>query len=274
MLSKYSILNQIGTGGQGTVYKVQAKNEKVYALKEFKRKNICIQEYNILNKFNHDNIIQVYDYEYDQEKGYLLMEYINGCNLFDYMNIRDPLTEFEARYLFKQLIKSIKYIHENNYVHRDIKLENILIVNKKVKLIDFGLCVHIDIAKMDSNITGSSHYIAPEILQRIGGNYKSDIWSLGVVLYEMLCKTQPFVSDHIYDKNVFFHRKISKEAKHLIKMCLIHNEKYRISLQEILDHPWINNETKTYHKLWKKKEVYVHSKQTIECSFSKFILNI
>ena len=202
----------------------------------------------------------------------LVLEYVSGGELFDYVNDHfENSTEEESKYIFLQLVKILEYLHENGIVHRDLKLENILIVSSDqspngsiIKLTDFGLAKFID--KSSPTLTtrcGSEEYAAPELIS--GKPYdgrKTDIWSLGVILYTLLVGYLPFNLEAGQSRRQFFSKiiradftfpnseketgrrsKISSEAKILVKKILQSNPQKRHSLEEIRSHPWLKGVT-------------------------------
>lgn len=149
---------------------------------------------------NHENIIKCYEVYEDVHCVHFVFEYINGSDLFDFIiqteNMR--ISEDQSAHIFSQILDALHYLHLNNIVHRDIKLENFLIYNHdsnlKVKLIDFGFASKtIDFLK---DKIGSLSYLAPEIFTEERYNNKVDIWAAGITLYNMLTGKQPFSNNY------------------------------------------------------------------------------
>ncbi|MCR4620648.1 MAG: protein kinase [Clostridiales bacterium] len=207
---RYSIISTIGTGGMSVVYK--AKDEKtgrIVALKilkdEYRKDADFIKRFRheatAAQSLNHPNIVKLYTVGSDQDTQYITMEYINGRTLSDIIHKDGPLSESRCvRYAVK-ILDALSHAHKKGIVHRDIKPDNILIdENDNVKVADFG------IARMagskegtvttNSNIVvGSVHYVSPEQAQFNEADARSDIYSMGIVLYEMLTGTVPFDGD-------------------------------------------------------------------------------
>ena len=199
------------------------------------------------------------------------MEYINGENLFSFVKKRRKLSEKLAKFLFRQIILGIEHIHSKNVVHRDIKLENIMIdFNNTIKICDFGIG---KVLKSEDELLydkcGTPMYMAPEIiLSNENDGYKGfpvDIWSSGITLYIMLSGTLPFnlKSKNNKKENISFNgnkrynntylqnqiisvkpreiENISEEAKDLLKGILNKNPEKRLTCNQILNHPWLKN---------------------------------
>ena len=144
-----------------------------------------LREVSILQHLQHENIVRLFDAIEDGHKIYIVMELAEGGELFDYLAAQRRLSESQARLFFRQLVSVIEYCHANFVIHRDLKLENILLDKSlNLKVVDFGLSNFITPGKLLETHCGSYHYTAPEVMD--GGGYtgpSSDIWSLGVILY-------------------------------------------------------------------------------------------
>ena len=180
----------------------------------------------------------------------LVMEHLQGGDLLNYIRKRNSLSELTAKCIFKKLILSIKHIHSNNIVHRDIKLDNILLdLNSDIKLCDFGVSSIYSKGELMMQQCGTPAYIAPEILYNKGyDGRKVDIWSSGVVLYAILKGAVPFKGKSKQDlfekimKGEFeMIENISNEGKDLIRRLLEVDPKKRINVNEILTHKWFDN---------------------------------
>ena len=155
------------------------------------------------------------------------MEYANSGSLYRYIRTKQCLTEEESFKFFSQIINAIYFLHKNDFIHRDIKPENILIFDNNIcKLCDFGCCVELN-GKQRSTYCGTTEYMSPEIINKIKYSKEIDIWSLGILLYEMIHGYSPFnpnneyyntedVIDKIKIHDLHFDINISKECKDLI----------------------------------------------------------
>ena len=270
--------------GQGAFAKVNlglnVLTGRVVAIKSFKKKaeekfNIKMKkiqyETELMKRFNHKNITKILEVFHDEEYMLIIMEYINGENLFSFVKKRRKLSEKLAKFLFRQIILGIEHIHSKNVVHRDIKLENIMIdFNNTIKICDFGIG---KVLKSEDELLydkcGTPMYMAPEIiLSNENDGYKGfpvDIWSSGITLYIMLSGTLPFnlKSKNNKKENISFNgnkrynntylqnqiisvkpreiENISEEAKDLLKGILNKNPEKRLTCNQILNHPWLKN---------------------------------
>ena len=207
------------------------------------------REINILKKIHHPNIVKLFCVIETDRQLYIIMEYIKGNELFQYILVRKKLEEEEACYFFLHIINCLDYLNKLKISHRDLKAENIIIEQntKEIKIIDFGLSNTYENGQLLSTACGSPIYAAPEMLE--GKSYKGstvDIWSAGIVLYYMLSGTFPFEdisNDKLYKKilkgKFEFPKFFSKNVKDLIKKILVVNPKNRISLKDIKSHPWV-----------------------------------
>lgn len=253
---QYKIIKKLESGRYGTVYKVSCLNTplSIYALKIISKnflsnKNInrIRDEIKIHIQLDHKNIIKLYRVDEDFEYFYLLMEYADGGDLYEYLRHFVILTEEVARDIIKQMIEAIEYCYQCNVIHRDIKLENILFNKGQIKLCDFGWAYQGD--DIPQEMCGTAEYIAPEVISGKLYDYKVDIWSLGIVLYEILYGDPPFDGDRDDDKtfqliiggNLIFPENIATtfNAKDIILSILDPDPIMRMDFYEIKNHPWL-----------------------------------
>ena len=260
----YTKLKDIQSGTTGSVVKVLHKELNIpRALKHIKIKNNpklfseAKKEITILKNLDHPNIEKIYEYyEKENDSIDIIMELIDGQELFSKLMKENHFPEKKAAIIMYQIFSAIKYCHENGIIHRDIKAENIIIqdsLNSFVKLIDFGSCEILTKSKLTSTYkVGSPSYIAPEVLNGEEYDYCCDIWSLGVLMYYLLTGNKPFTGtteEEIYKaiktKDIKFKDKIwesiSNEAKDLLKSMLVKNKKKRININQALNSDWIIN---------------------------------
>ena len=250
----------IGDGAFSKVFLYQHKKSKIkYAikimniplvLKKSNNKDIILNEISIQSKISHPNIIRLYNYFKDkQNKNYfLILEYASKGTLFDYIHLKRGLSESNSFYYFIQAVNAIYFLHTNKIIHRDLKPENLLINHENIlKLCDFGWSVHLNNNKRET-FCGTVEYMAPEIVKNEGYDFSIDVWSLGVLLYELIHSHSPFVvkdldinkiENNIISKGLKFKKEISNECKDLIQKLLAKSVKKRIKVKDIYQHPFI-----------------------------------
>ncbi|CCD24589.1 protein kinase HSL1 NDAI_0D02750 [Naumovozyma dairenensis CBS 421] len=215
----------------------------------------------IMKLISHPNVMGLYEVWENKSELYLILEYVDGGELFDYLVSRGKLPEAEAIHYFKQIIQGVSYCHSFNICHRDLKPENLLIDKKKksIKIADFGMAALELPKKLLQTSCGSPHYASPEIV--MGKSYHggpSDVWSCGIILFALLTGHLPFNDDNI--KKLLLKvqagkyqmpKNLSDEAKDLISRILVVSPSKRLTTVEILNHPLILK----YEKSSKKKHM-------------------
>ena len=261
----YEMLDDLGEGVFGVVklglYKKTKERVAIKIIKkESTRQNemeLVRTEIDILKLCHHPNIVKLLDHFENAEYIFLVMEYISGGDLSEYMN-RNKYNFPEERIsqIIYQITQGLKYLHHFGIIHRDLKPDNIMLTesNEKgiVKIMDFGLSKILGKNEKSIEGFGTLTFVAPEVLIRTPYNKEIDIWSLGVTLYLMLSGTLPFddendneekiaklavYSEVKFPKNIWGTR--SGEVIDLIKRCLNKEPKYRIKVDDILNHEWI-----------------------------------
>ena len=251
-IGPYYLDKKLGQGTFGLVrLGVHIQTKEKVAIKILEKVKILEQsdktrverEINILKSMRHKNIIQLYSVIQSLSSIYLIMEYAEGKELFDYIVHKQRLDEYEACKFYQQIVSGIEYMHILNIAHRDLKPENLLLdEHKNIKIADFGLSNSYSPSKpLLSTACGSPCYAAPEMISK--DYYKgitADIWSTGIVLYAMLCGFLPFEDDNIkilYDKILSgkfeIPKHLSDDAVHLLSNVLCVNEKKRFTISQI-----------------------------------------
>jgi serine/threonine protein kinase len=250
--------------GKGTFSKVYIGYEKSnldykYAIKKIYKKSdpkyikYVNLEIDIMSRLNHKNIIKLYETIHTDKYVFLILE-LCETDLYNYIN-NNEINEEDTKFIIKQIIEAIKYIMDNNIVHRDLKPHNILIdkQTKIIKLCDFGFAKEFKDTLLTDTVCGSPLYMAPELLQNQQYNIKSDIWSLGIIMYEIVMKDHPFKSNNISDlihkinnsKPILTSSKFSYECKDLINKLLIVDYNKRLDWHELFNNKWIYSEIST-----------------------------
>ena len=262
-LDDYQLLRELGRGGFGTVYETKHKYTGEYrAIKIVKGSQLAsardfsrlFQEIKVLCSLNHKGIVKLYGgFSYHTRIG-IVMEYIKGESLKDWINTISPsksISEITAKEIMKQLINIVSYCHDEVYVHRDLKLDNIMVLEEsketdiKIKLIDFG------IARMYNEVSksGTLIYSPPEIVDEshLETDPAIDVWALGVILYRLLLGRFPFegatpeiTKNQILNRNIFQdpHSHISRQCWDFINLLLQKDRNKRIKVSDMMGHSW------------------------------------
>ncbi|XP_062864441.1 maternal embryonic leucine zipper kinase-like [Trichomycterus rosablanca] len=253
----YEVHETIGSGGYATVKLGRhIQTQEPVAIKILEKKELGDElsdlriEIEALKSLNHQHVCRLYQVMETADQIYMVLEFCPGGDLFDHIDNNDRLSEEETRRIFHQIVSALAYVHSQGYAHRDLKPENIMLDEKNnIKLIDFGLC-----AKPEGGLgtaliegCGTPPYLAPEIIdaQPYHGA-EADVWSLGVVLYVMLCGYLPFDGDNFVE----LHEQITKGhfdtpdwlspgSVLLLKEMLQVVPERRIKVEHLLDHEWV-----------------------------------
>eukprot|EP01117_Protostelium_nocturnum_P010303 TRINITY_DN3700_c3_g1_i1.p1 TRINITY_DN3700_c3_g1~~TRINITY_DN3700_c3_g1_i1.p1 ORF type:complete len:295 (-),score=99.43 TRINITY_DN3700_c3_g1_i1:37-921(-) len=254
--SDFDRTNSLKPGAFGEVEVAKHRESgKVVVIKKISRAN---EETNSLlrnemvagQRLQHENIVAFYGSFQDATHVHLVLQHINGKDLFSWLEERNfAVSPLEARKVFKGLASALEYAHRNNVAHLDVKLENVMVTKDGVaKLIDFGLCSLLDQPDRVQRWSGSPDYASPQVLLRKPySETKADVWSLGVLLHIMLVGVIPFHREHRYEdllKGVHPNLQwspdvnIGKNAKDLIGKMLQVDEKKRITMAEVVKHSY------------------------------------
>ena len=252
--NRYEIIEKIGGGGMAEVYKAKCRVlNRFVAIKVLRNEFVGDEEFiskfkdesQAAAKLNHNNIVNIFDTGIDGDIHYIVMEYVEGTTLKEYIKKNKPLDIKESINIASQIAEALRHAHGNKIIHRDIKPQNILLTEDKLaKVGDFGIARAISektITNSDKSI-GSVHYFSPE--QARGGyvDNRTDIYSLGVVLFEMVTGRVPFDGDtpiSVALKHV--NENISKPSKY--------NEKIPRKLEEIILKSTNKSQSLRYHNI-------------------------
>ena len=296
---KYKPTKMLGNGSFGAVY--LAKNiifQNTVAMKVIKKdpeneldEQEIRNEIDILKKLSHPNIVKIYEFYMSKSHYYIITEYCKDGELFSY--IKNKYSESQLAVLFYQVFSGLWYLHDNKILHRDIKLENIMISKKEednttgeelfwVKIIDFGTAKIFEKNKKEKDVVGSSYYIAPEVLQQ-NYNEKCDTWSVGVILYMMLVGRAPFdgkddeeiimkINSADYNSKESRLMKHSPEVRDLVSKLLQKDTNQRYSAKEALNHPWFEKfGGRSLFSNFKREEIEPYINNLFKYSFNSKI---
>lgn len=257
-LDDFSLIKELGRGKFGKVYKAKERKTKyTVALKilqksQLSKMNAEVQlrrEIEIQSELHHKNILRLFGFFYDPTRIYLILEYAPGGELYKHLKecggtFEEPIA---AKYIYG-LASAIRHCHSKGVIHRDIKPENLLLdADNNIKIADFGWSVHAVRTTRRGTVCGTLDFLAPEMCE--GQDYDSsvDLWSIGIILYEMLYGIPPFEESSEWQTRqrikqvdlIFPKGDVSEEAKHLIRSLLRRNPARRLALPRLLSHPWI-----------------------------------
>lgn len=240
----------------GTPVAVKIINKKTLSSKSQEAIREEIRIIDIIRSEPHPNIVEFYDVIYEKDKIYIIMEY---CSSGDMRGIlKKPIKEKYAQFYFSQLANGLRYLYNKNIVHRDIKPRNILLTNNRrvLKIADFGFAKQLqDDNFMYQTVCGSPLYMAPEIIKRSDYNNQTDLWSLGMILYEILfgfhpfhnCKSIPELKAVMKHDDINIPPENTKnisitiECLDFLTKLLKKEVKDRLTWDEFFTHPWVNS---------------------------------
>lgn len=255
--NRYEFLETLGRGTYGKVKKAVEKGTgSTVAIKLIQKEKITDdldrvhlqREIEIMSSLKHPNIIQIYEVFENKDKIIIVMEYASVGELYDYVNDRLRITENEARSFFRQIVSAVHYCHKNGVVHRDLKLENILLdEHRRVKLADFGLSTLYKKGLMLSTYCGSPLYASPEVVNALPyQGPEVDCWALGVLLYALVYGSMPFDSNNYrtltdqISSGRYRQPPNPSDACGLIDWMLNIKAEGRATIEDISNHWWVN----------------------------------
>jgi len=293
VVDDFVLIKSIGKGNFGEVFLTQRKGyPQLYATKKMER-SVCerppfldrlVNEIRILKYVNHPNIVKFIDLKKSMNHWYLVTEFVNGgsltSNLKKYMQMyRRPFTEDIVQHIMRQIVDALRYLHFNKIIHRDLKLDNILVnfpteydkqsLNMKscqVKIIDFGFATVLN-KEFTNTILGTAPNMDPKILGQLttgvkieGYNESVDIWSLGTLCYEMVVGCSPFRAQNVKDLyqkvqkgNYIMPSTLSDEIVSFIDSMLQQDNNKRSTAEQLMTHKFLVNPVNTFHAVNVKK---------------------
>ncbi|KAL1917406.1 uncharacterized protein VTP21DRAFT_3799 [Calcarisporiella thermophila] len=258
-LSHFEIGQSLGKGKFGRVYVAKEKESgfivalKVLFRSELEQSNIRDQlkrEIEIQAHLRHPNILRLYGYFNDDHRVFLILEYGAKGEVYKILKKHGRFSERRSARYIAQIASALAYLHRKEVIHRDIKPENLLIDAKgNIKLADFGWSVHTgrDHQRRRETLCGTLDYLPPEMVEGRSHDARVDLWSLGVLCYEFLCGKPPFEDLRGYEPTYKKIRNVeltvpeyvSADAKDLIEGLLRYEPEKRLTLDQVLAHPWI-----------------------------------
>ncbi|KAL3046993.1 hypothetical protein OYC64_021256 [Pagothenia borchgrevinki] len=279
-ISSYYTINRdevLGGGRFGQVHKCIENSSnlmlaaKIIKARSQKEKDVVRNEIQVMNQLNHPNLIQLYAAFESRHDIILVMEYVEGGELFDrIIDENYNLTELDTVLFIRQICEGLQYMHKMYILHLDLKPENILCVSRatnKIKIIDFGLARRYKPREKLRVNFGTPEFLAPEVINYEFVSFPTDMWSLGVITYMLLSGLSPFLGDDDnetlnnilacqwnFEEEEF--KDISDEAKDFITLLLVKSKSWRMSAAESLRHPWLSDRSLHYRLDQKKNKCH------------------
>ena len=255
-ISEFILGRKLGDGAYAIVRKaIHIDTESTYAIKIIALSTLGENDYENVEKeldihsnISHPYIIKLIDFFQDEEKVYLVLEFASKGNLFKFMHAHVPPNPELMGSMWSQTVNAIEYLHQNQIIMRDLKPENILVTEDlSIKICDFGWAARIDDVEYRRLKAGTYIYMSPESLLGKLQSFQSDVWSLGVLLFEMHHNREPFscgISCHeqlyfIREQKVYFQKGLDTRVKDLVLGCLIEDKKNRFNLSDLVNSVYV-----------------------------------
>lgn len=274
VLARYEVGETVGVGGFAVVKRGKDRGTgEVVAIKvvdkwRYATEDNSEREIRILSKVSHPHCIQLHAVYITSRKVYIITELVSGGELLDRVTSVGVFSEPEAAHIIRQVLEGVAYLHRKGIVHRDLKLENLLLVDDSpkahIKIADFGLSKVFSKDTTLSTVCGSPQYMAPELLM-MGDQVQEyspavDVWSVGVILFILLAGYSPFddqndaalfakIKTGKYDDDDPIWDNVSEGAKDLVARMLTVDAEARLSAQECLQHPWLVEQVRVFDEL-------------------------
>lgn len=263
---KYELGRKLGQGSFGVVYEIKNRdNDQKFAIKMINKEKagkavISFEnEVCIMKSVTHPNLIKLEEVYESKKKLYIITELCEAGELAKWLKKNGPMKEDKSKIIMRKIVDAISYLHKNEIVHRDLKLENILIKDSvddveylDIKITDFGLSSQRQSLGTDSmfeEYCGTPLYMAPEIIDNFPYSQLCDVWALGIIMFIILTSQLPFTADTEnklreqirkaeINTNTPIYMKLSPEAKDCLSRMFKVNPAYRITSRELFSHPW------------------------------------
>ena len=262
IIEDYKLHSIIGKGSYGVVYYATNESGDQFAIKQINtlklnaaEKKYLVNEIKVLQSLDHPSIIKFYKIITEGQFKYIVTEYCSGGNLQSYLLNNTKIPIETRKNWIKTLLSTLLYLKEKNIIHRDLKLSNILLTSNeseesKIKICDFGLCKEIEATLLTESRVGSPICMAPEVLNGSKYGYKADVWSLGILCYELLLGIPPYICFNceelkkLQKKPLMYlnQHKISDLTMAFINRMIVYDENDRADYQELLNHEFLNEE--------------------------------
>ncbi|XP_051522159.1 serine/threonine-protein kinase ULK2 isoform X3 [Myxocyprinus asiaticus] len=264
---EYSRKDLVGHGAFAVVFKGKHKKKSDWevAIKSINKKNLSKsqillgKEIKILKELQHENIVALYDVQETPSSVFLVMEYCNGGDLADYLQVKGTLREETLRVFLQQIAAAMRILNSKGIIHRDLKPQNILLsytgrkkssINGiRIKIADFGFARYLQSNMMAATLCGSPMYMAPEVIMSQNYDAKADLWSIGTVIYQCLVGKPPFQANSPQDLRMFYEknktlvpnipRETSPQLEDLLLGLLQRNQKDRMDFDTFFSHPFL-----------------------------------
>ena len=252
------ILEKLGSGVSSTVHRcIHVPSGQQFALKRLKyddqleKLQLVVAELHALHKLRHQNVIDLFSAFHQDRNIHILMSLIEGGSLDDFIKIIPCIPELAIGRIAWHVLQGLFYLRKNHYLHRDLKPSNILISKEgNVKIADFGLARQLrDTSDLTTTFLGSLCYMSPERIQQESYGLKSDVWSLGIIIYQCSIGKYPFGGPRVAfwdlpiksqeDVNVVLPNNYSTELVNFISCCLQFDVEKRYSVEQLIEHDWV-----------------------------------
>jgi len=262
----YDLIEEIGQGQYAIVHQAEKLEDPdkgtEFAVKLINKKasgmTVTDKEIAVMMRIENPNCVKLHAVYETEEEVQMVLELLQGADLFDRIVSKAKYPENEAKVLMRKVIEGVQYLHSKNIMHRDLKPENILLVSEEddtdCKVADFGLSRMFPEGgareQKTGTLCGTPGYVAPEVLERVPYSYGVDVWSLGVITYITVCGFPPFPLDMASDsvKKVKtadfsfpdpFCKDVTEECKDFIRKMIVVDPSQRATMEQCLAHPWL-----------------------------------